>query len=247
MTIDWWTLGLQTVNVLVLIWLLGRFFWRPVAAMIEERRAAAASLLADAEAKRKEAADALVEIEKTKAGFGQEHDAIVAAAHTEAERVAAAQLAAATQEAASLEAAAHSRIAKTEAEGRAAWRQLSARLAVTIAERLAARLDGTAIRAAFLDWLVAEIARLPATERQAAAANGSLLEAVSALPLDPVEQAHCQERLATALGGSAPIIFRSDPALIAGLELHGPHLAVSNSWRADLDRILTEIAHDDRV
>ena len=41
MTIDWWTLGIQTVNVIILIWLLGRFFWRPVAAMIEQRRAAA--------------------------------------------------------------------------------------------------------------------------------------------------------------------------------------------------------------
>ena len=39
MTIDWWTLGIQTVNVVILVWLLGRFFWRPVAAMIEQRRA----------------------------------------------------------------------------------------------------------------------------------------------------------------------------------------------------------------
>jgi len=29
MTIDWWTLGLQTVNVAILVWLLQRFFWRP--------------------------------------------------------------------------------------------------------------------------------------------------------------------------------------------------------------------------
>ena len=41
MTIDWWTLGLQTINVLILIWLLAHFFWRPVAGMIEQRRAAA--------------------------------------------------------------------------------------------------------------------------------------------------------------------------------------------------------------
>ena len=34
MTIDWWTLGIQAVNVVILVWLLGRFFWRPVAAMI---------------------------------------------------------------------------------------------------------------------------------------------------------------------------------------------------------------------
>ena len=28
MTIDWWTLGLQTINVAILVWLLKRFFWR---------------------------------------------------------------------------------------------------------------------------------------------------------------------------------------------------------------------------
>jgi F-type H+-transporting ATPase subunit b len=37
MTIDWWTLGIQAVNVIILVWLLARFFWRPVAAMIEQR------------------------------------------------------------------------------------------------------------------------------------------------------------------------------------------------------------------
>ena len=35
MSIDWVTLGLQAVNVAILIWILARFFWRPLAAMIE--------------------------------------------------------------------------------------------------------------------------------------------------------------------------------------------------------------------
>ena len=38
MTIDWWTLGIQTVNVVILVWLLGRFFWRPLAAMNRRRQ-----------------------------------------------------------------------------------------------------------------------------------------------------------------------------------------------------------------
>jgi len=55
MRIDWWTLALQTFNVLVLVLILGRFLFRPVAAIIEERRAAAVKLLADAEAAKHEA------------------------------------------------------------------------------------------------------------------------------------------------------------------------------------------------
>ena len=49
MRIDWWTLGLQTVNVLILVAILARFLFRPVIAIMEERQAAAAKALGDAE------------------------------------------------------------------------------------------------------------------------------------------------------------------------------------------------------
>src|SRR5476649_1142588 len=106
MTIDWWTLGFQTVNVVILVWLLKRFFWRPVAAMIEQRRAAAQKDLAEAEAKRSQAATALAEIEQTRAGFAKEREAILAAAHDEAERARTECLNQAATEAAAVEAAA---------------------------------------------------------------------------------------------------------------------------------------------
>src|SRR6516162_2859657 len=50
MQIDWWTLGLQAVNALVLIWLLARFLYRPVVDAIAARQQAAGKLLADAQA-----------------------------------------------------------------------------------------------------------------------------------------------------------------------------------------------------
>src|ERR1700722_7212560 len=92
MTIDWWTLGIQTANVLILVWLLGRFFWRPMAAMIEQGRATAQRVLAEAEDKRTQAAAALVEIERTRAGFAKERDAILAAEHAAAEHEQTARL-----------------------------------------------------------------------------------------------------------------------------------------------------------
>ena len=51
MRIDWWTLALQTVNVLVLVWLLGRFLFRPVMDIVAKRRGGG-KLLADAAAAR---------------------------------------------------------------------------------------------------------------------------------------------------------------------------------------------------
>ncbi len=52
MHFDWSTLSLQTINILVLLWLLRRFLFRPVVAIIAERKGAAEKLLADAAAAR---------------------------------------------------------------------------------------------------------------------------------------------------------------------------------------------------
>ena len=38
MQIDWWTLGLQTINVLILVWILSRFLFRPVADIVASAR-----------------------------------------------------------------------------------------------------------------------------------------------------------------------------------------------------------------
>jgi F-type H+-transporting ATPase subunit b len=246
MTIDWWTLGFQTVNVAILVWLLGRFFWRPVAAMIEQRRAVAQQTLADAAARQAEAAAALAEIERTRAGFAQERDAILAAAHEAAETERTVRLDEAAKAAAALQTAAQAQIEKDKVAAEKAWSDRAGRLAVEIAERLAARLDGPAVRGAFLDWLLQEIRRLPDPARQAIAANGVGLEAVSAAPLDPADQERYRARIGEAFGCHPQIAFTADPALIAGLELHGPHLVVSNSWRADLTQILADIVHDNR-
>ncbi len=245
MTIDWWTLGFQTVNVGILIWLLGRFFWRPVAAIIEQRRVSTQQTLADAEAQRGEADAALAEIQRTRAGFAGEREAILAAAQEAAERETAARREEAAKEAAAIEAAARAAIESEREDAEKAWADRAARLAVQIAGRLAARLDGAAVRAAFLDWLVVAIRALPDEKRRAAAADGDALEAVSATPIDAIEQERARKRIAEAFGSEPRIAFKTDPSLIAGLELSGPHFAVTNSWRADLARILADITHAD--
>jgi F-type H+-transporting ATPase subunit b len=246
MTIDWWTLGFQTVNVIILVWLLKRFFWRPVAAMIEQRRTAAQKDLAEAEALRRKADDALAEIERTRAGFANEREAILAMAHEDAERAHTERLSQAAKEAAALEATAKAAIGKEEQAAEKAWTERSSRLALDIAERLAARLDGPAVRAAFLEWLLKAIQALPDPARQTVAANGVALEAISATPIDPADQERYRKLIGEAFGAHPQITFETDPTLIAGLELHAPNLVVSNSWRADLAQILTDLAHDNR-
>jgi len=246
MTFDWWTLGFQTVNVLVLMWLLARFFWRPLAATIALRRTTTQQAIDAAAAERTAATAALDGIAEIRAGFGRERDAILDAARTAAGQEQAARLEEGRTEAAALTAAAAARVAKGAAAAEAAWADRASRLAVEIAARLLSQLDGPALHGAFLDRLLRQLRALPLAERQALAPGGAAMVAVSAEPLDPVEQASCGSAVVEALQSRPQITFKVDPALICGLELHGPHAVVSNSLRADLDRILLELTHDDR-
>ena len=246
MTIDWWTLGFQAVNVLILVWLLGRFFWRPVAGMIAERRDTAQKTLVDADAKHAEASTALAEITQTRACFAQERDALLKAAQETAEQTHAARLRDAARQAAALEAGAKAAIARDREAAEKVWSERASRLAVDIARRLAARLDGPAVASIFLDWLLKEIRNLPDAARQAVATSGATLEASTASILSPADQQRYGKLIGEAFGASLPVVFKVDPDLVAGLELRGPHLVVTNSWRADLTQILADIAHDNR-
>ncbi|MFO1107148.1 MAG: hypothetical protein U1E34_13695 [Amaricoccus sp.] len=243
MTIDGWTLGFQAVNVAILVWLLTRFFWRPVAAMIEMRRAAAAKIIADAETSEAAVRQAEAEIAATRAGFAAEHDKLIADARAEAEALRATLRQRAETEAEKIrtdaDAAARARAETAEK----AWADRAADLAIAIAARLLARQDDASVRARFLDDLVAEIRALPPAERGAVSAPDILLTATTAVPLDAAEQAAAETRIAEALGGGPRIAFAADPALLAGLELAGPGFTVRNSWRADLDRIRQDLAH----
>lgn len=240
MTIDVWTLALQTVNVLILIWLLQKFFWRPVSAMIAQRRDAAQALLAEAAQKRAESVTERTEIEHIRAGLFQEREAILATAQRDARTLkdtAAREAAAAAQ---AVEAAAQARIEAASRAAEAAARAQAVQLAVEIATQLAARLDGAAVRAAFLDWLLREVEQLP----QSARPLGEKLELTSATPLPTTEEQEIASRIAASFGGAPEIAFTTDPALIAGLELRSKNFQLQNSWRADLGHVRERLLHD---
>ncbi|CAM2890433.1 hypothetical protein LEAN103870_07160 [Legionella anisa] len=55
MLIDWFTVGAQVINFLILIWLLKRFLYRPILHAIDARETRIASVLAAADAKEAEA------------------------------------------------------------------------------------------------------------------------------------------------------------------------------------------------
>ncbi len=243
MHIDWWTLALQTVNVLILIWILSRFLFRPVADMIAARQTAARKLLDEAQANKDEAATerdkAAAEVKRI---ADTRADALKAAA-SDAEAQTASMLAAARAEADKLRAAASAEIERARHAEAAANAEHATQLAVDIAGKLLARLPDKARIDGFVDGLVDALAALPEHARAGLGAHGSTLHIKAARALTEAERETCRSRLAEALGRPVELEVENDPGLIAGLEVDTPHALIRNSFRADLDRIAAELTN----
>lgn len=236
MTIDFWGLGLQAINVLVLVWLLSRVFWRPVAAAIAARQTAAKAVTDAAASTQAEADAALQEVTKARDGIATERTATLDAARAEAEAKAKATLAEARTTAEGVLAAAN-QVAEQDAEAAQADNAVHATdLALAIAARLLARLESPKVQAAFLAQLVETISQMSESDRASLLDAPKGIEVVS--PGDPGDdKAAIENAVHKALGGVPELRFVTDPALIAGLELRSPHLVLHNSWQADLDVI----------
>ena len=244
MHIDWWTLALQTINVLILVWILARFFFRPVANIVAKRQEEANKLLSDAAAVRREAADARSDVEKMRAGMGAERDRLIMEAQ-EAVRIEKDKLLMqASQEIARLRSEAEATIARDKAAAQQAIIEHASELAIEIAQRMLSRLQSGTSTAVFLDGLCLELCALSSEEKGSftSAKPDHPFELVTATPLSKVEMDKIRGVLGEALGSEPRFEVRIDRELIAGLELHSPSTIVRNSWRADLERIREELA-----
>ncbi len=204
MHIDWWTLALQTVNVLILIWLLARFFFRPVREMVARRQEAAGRLLAEAEAERDKAKQLRADAEQAHAGLAEERERMIAAARTDAESERANLLKSASDEAAKLRTDAEQAVARD----RAAMETRSDRRR----SRSLHRRRGAAARSAyrptpgsmsFSKDLCGQVAKMPEQMQSAFTADGSATEILTAAELPQERKEKVRQALEDGLRQAA--------------------------------------------
>ncbi len=125
-------------------------------------------------------------------------------------------------------------------------RQRAGELAIAIARRLLQRLPASAATAALLETVTSTIAELPVDERHRLAAGGGAVDVITAEQLDERQQTICRDLFGQAFGAAPKLTFRTDPALIAGVELHTEQMLIRNNWQADLERISNELRQDEQ-
>lgn len=237
MHIDWSTLALQTVNALVLIWLLARFLFRPVADIVAARQKAAQALLADAGTSRQAARAEQEAARAETARLAASREAALQAAEADAGTHKAALLASARAEAAQLLADAQAEADREHAAQAQAVEDDAVRLAVEIAGRLMDRLPPETRVEGFIAGTAQALAGLPPDVRGEFGAQGEPLALVAPRALSAAEQQACETAFGAALGRPVTLRVSADPSLIAGLELASAHAVVRNHLRHDLDTV----------
>ncbi len=223
MPIDWFTVGAQTLNFLILVWLMKRFLYQPILHAIDAREDRIAAALADADARKAEAHQERAEFQHKNEEFDQQRAALLSKATDEAQaqrerlldeaRQAAAALSSKRQEAMrSEERTLHQAICRrTQQEVFAIARKALADLAATsLEERLGEifirrlrEMDGV-VKAGLAKAL--QTASAPALVR-------------SALDLPAEQRAAIQHAINVTFAADIHVRFETAPDLIGGIEL----------------------------
>jgi len=247
MHFDWTTLALQAVNVLILCWLLHRFLYRPILAVMDARRQLVEGQMAEAATARSDARAELAEVTAQRGGMAAERDAVMAAAAAQAEALAKARIAEAERQSAAMIAEARKAAQSERTQALAEAKTATLDLAMTLAARLLAQAPAEVRAAAWLGLVERHLAAMSEDERAALA--GSLgaetpLRVTTAEALD--DTAAWSERLARVLGADLPVDFSVDAGLVGGAQLSFPGAILRFAWKDALDALRMELEqHDD--
>jgi F-type H+-transporting ATPase subunit b len=249
MQIDWWTLAIQAVNFLILVWLLWRFLFRPVKAVVEKRRQLTEQAFADAETRGQEVDLARQGVEADRSTLAQEHQDMLKTLHEELEVERREILQQAKREADKLLDAARATLAE---ERQAALQEVQgqvAALAVELAGNLLGQASTDGAAGVFLTHLDRQLTALPADDlerlRKDLEADGARLTVVTAAPLTPQEREEWEHHLGSRLGLVDKMDFATDAEILGGAELRFPHAVLKFTWADQLNRAEELLRSDD--
>lgn len=248
MLIDWFTVGAQALNFVVLVWLLKRFLYRPILAAIDAREQCLVDELTDADAKRDEAAQEKAEFQRRNDALEQQQAALLATAtehaRLEGQRLLdAARLAADTLGVKRQAALAADALALTLALRRRTQQEVFA-----IARRALQDLAGVELEQRMVETFTGRLraldeqTRTGLTHAATAAAAPALLR--SARDLSPQQQDSIRRTLHDTLAADLPLQFETVPGLLAGIELsvNGSKLAWSiDAYLDALEQAVDEV------
>lgn len=247
MNFDSTTFVLEVLNFLVLVWLLQRFFYRPVMAVIERRRAEEGAVITGAQALRDEAMGLKTEYETRLARAAEDRDRVMAKLDGEIAQERARRLAAVEVEVDAERQRREALEARERSERDAERERQAIAVAARFATRLLTRLASPELEDKLIELAQADLQAIGPDQRAALQAaldkSGACVKVLSAYPLAPARRSALSAALSSLAGRAMVPEFAEEPMLEAGLRITAGPWVLMASLRDELEFFCTTTDH----
>ena len=223
MLIDWFTVGAQALNFIILVWLLKRYLYKPILDAVDAREKRIAAELADADAKKAEARKERDEFQQKNDRFDQKRAALLSKATQEAsaERQ---RLLDEARKAADDVSAKRAKSLQSDAENlNQALLQLTQQEVFAIARKALTDLAGAGLEERMCDVFMDRLRKMDVESKAglAKALTTASEPAVvrSAFDMPPAQRSALQKALNETFSADIHIRFETAPNLVSGIEL----------------------------
>jgi len=223
MLIDWFTVGAQALNFVILVWLLKRFLYKPILRAIDAREQRIAAELADADAKRAEAQRQRDEFERKNQQLDREREALLRKATEDAGAERHRLLENSRQEADALSAKRQQALQNAANALDHAIARRTQEEVFSIARKALADLADSSLEERMGAVLIRRLQTLDSSTRQrlgdSLKTSGEPLLVRSAFELPAMQREALQRTLNEVLSAQVRLRFESAEDLVSGIEL----------------------------
>ncbi len=238
MLIDWFTVGAQVLNFLILVWLMKRFLYKPILSAIDAREKRIAKELEAAETKKNEAQQEREEFQKKNEDFDQERAALLAKATEEAKAERERLMDEARQAADALEKKRQESLAREAKNLNQTITRRAQEEVFAIARKVLSDLATASLEERMVKVLLRRLCEMDGAAKVAlnqalkATSDPALVRSVFELPA--AQRDAIQKALNETFAADIPLRFETAPELVSGIELTANGQKVAWSIADDL-------------
>ncbi|HTV30459.1 MAG TPA: F0F1 ATP synthase subunit delta [Xanthobacteraceae bacterium] len=222
MLIDWFTVGAQALNFIILVWLLKRFLYKPILNAVDAREKRIAAELADADAKKAEAQKESDDYQHKNEEFDRQRAALLRKATDEAKAERQRLLDDARKAADALSAKRQEALQSEVQNLNQAIRRRTQHEVFAIARKALTDLATASLEERMTEAFIRRVRKIDGKVKEGIAAG---LKAASgpavvrsAFDLPEVQRAAIQAALNETFSAEVPVRFETAPDLISGIE-----------------------------
>ncbi len=223
MLIDWFTVGAQVLNFLILVWLMKRFLYQPILDAIDAREQRIATELANAAAKDTQAQKERDEFQRKNTEFDQQRGALLKQATDEARAERERLLDEARKAAVVLHTKRQETLSNEAQHLHQAISHRTQQEVFAIARKALTDLAGTSLEERMVEVFAGRLRDLDETAKEqlisALKASSSPVIVRTTFDLPPAQRASTEAAIKVTLGAETPVQFGTAPDLISGIEL----------------------------